>query len=82
MINVSDKVFQIKYDWGKDSNGKFKTYIVQEIIILLDNKDNYDRGISCYELPNLNYIHYTPEKTWIEVEDFRNSKIEKILSHE
>jgi hypothetical protein len=79
MISVGDKVFQTKYDWGKYPNGLFKTYIVKEI-----TNDNHalggGRGISCIEVDTSQFIHYIPENTWIKIENFRDSKIEQILS--
>ena len=78
MINIDDIVIQLKYEWGKDLNGDYIKYRVVEL-----SQDSHalggGRGISCREISNNQFIHYIPENTWMKLEDYRNSKIEKII---
>lgn len=71
-LKVGDILIQVHYNWGKDSNGDYIKYRVVEL--------NDDYQVSCIEISTNKFSHYIPENTWIKVEDYRNSKIKKILS--
>lgn len=77
MIKVGDRVFQIKYDWGKNSNGGYILFGVESI----GNVHSYlgGRVITCMNLSTCESVIYIPESTWIKVEDFRKSKIRQII---
>lgn len=77
MIKVGDRVFQIKYDWGKNSNGGHILFEVESI----GNVHPYlgGRGITCMNLSTSESVIYIPESTWVKVEDFRKSKIKQII---
>lgn len=75
MFKVGDRVFQIQYDWGKNSNGGYILFEVESI----SNDHPYLGGGTCRNLSTSELAIFIPENTWIKVEDFRKSKIKQII---
>ena len=78
-MNIGDKVVQLKYDWGKRSDGSYYTYTVNVI-----STDNHPfagcKALYCTNDETGERILYIPKNTFILLSDLRDDKINQILS--
>lgn len=78
-MNIGDKVVQLKYKWGKRSNGSYYTYTVDVISI-----DNHPFGgckaLDCTNDETGERPLYIPENTYMLLSDLREDKLNQILS--
>lgn len=78
MVKVGDKLYQIKYDWGKKPNG---TYYVFEVSHICPEHPFGGRGINCIGGKN-GLVLFIPENTFIEINKYREKKLKRILNYE
>lgn len=75
-MEVGDKVIQLRYDWGKNPDGGYYTYI---ILSISGDHPFGGLGLNCLNLNTGQKPLFIPSNTFIELDKFRDSQIEKIL---
>lgn len=74
-IKVGDKLYQMKYQWGKKTNGN---YYIFEVYKINGEHQFGGRGLDCYGgLKGVSL--FIPENTFSKVVDVRRKKLERIL---
>jgi len=74
-MTVGDKVYQIKYDWGKKPNGKYYVFEVYSVFKF----HNADECVDCYGGERGRCVFISSE-TFIKINDIRIKKLNKILN--
>lgn len=76
MIKVGDKLYQVKYDWGKNRDGKY--YVFEVTYIYGEHTLGGGRGLDCKGGPGVSAL-YIPESTYVKITDLRKNKLKRIL---
>lgn len=75
-MELGDKVYQIRYDWGKKPDGSFYLYEVKKIC---SDTNNRNRNLDCHNLEENYTSLYIPENTWIKVSDYRIKRLNSLI---
>jgi hypothetical protein len=77
-LKIGDKLYQIKYSWGKKPDGSY--YIFEVYGMCGEYYFGGGEALNCYGGEDNKGCLYIPENTFVQISDFRKKKFERILN--